>query len=80
MTLRRRLERLEERHAPPEAAPTIRIRQVIVPAGPCGYLANPLPAAEWAAWEAEHGAEAAARARRYAARCGIQHPRPEYEG
>jgi hypothetical protein len=78
MTLRRRLDRLEVRHAPRD--PAIRVVVEYVPAGPGGYLANPLPAAEWAAWEAEHGAEAAACARRYAARYGVQHPRPEYEG
>jgi hypothetical protein len=77
MTLRRRLDRLEGRHAPRD--PAMRVVEVYVPVGPGGYLADPLPASVWAAWETEHGTEAAARARRYAARRGVQHPRPEYD-
>jgi hypothetical protein len=77
MTLRRRLDRLEGRHTPRD--PAIRVVEVYVPVGPGGYLADPLPASVWTAWEAEHGAEAAARARHYAARCGVRHPRSECE-
>jgi hypothetical protein len=65
VSLERRVRRLEGERPEPREPLEVTVHTSVIPHGPCGYVVRQVGEQEWADFAAEHGPEAAARARAY---------------